>query len=101
MSPVKKAIVMDVKDNVATMLSQVEKGMVVAVVSTSGEVVRRVSVKECIPFAHKLALRRIEKGGEVTKYGENMGIASKDIEEGEWVHVHNVESTIVPGRSRS
>lgn len=92
---------MDVKDNVATMLSQVEKGVVVAVVSTSGEVVRRVRVKGRIPFTHKLALRRIVKGGEVTKYGETMGIASKDIEEGEWVHVHNVESTMVRRRSRS
>lgn len=101
MSPLKKAIVMDGKDNVATMLSRVEKGMVVAVVSASGEVVRRVRVKERIPFAHKLALRRIEEGGEVTKYGETMGIASKDIEEGEWVHVHNVKSTIVPRGSRS
>lgn len=101
MIPVKKAIAMDAKDNVATMISQVEKGTVVAVVSTSGEVVKRVTAKEHIPYAHKLALRRIEKGGDVTKYGENMGIASKDIEEGEWVHVHNVESTIVKERGRS
>lgn len=71
--------------------------MVVAVMSMSGEVVRRV--KECIPFAHKLALRRIEREGEVTRCGDNMDIASKDIKKGEQVHVHNVESTITRSRN--
>jgi altronate hydrolase len=45
-----------------------------------------------IGLGHKIALRRIKKGEAVTKYGQIIGFASKDIERGEWVHVHNVSA---------
>jgi altronate hydrolase len=47
-----------------------------------------------IPLGHKIALRRISKGEAVTKYGQIIGFASKDIEPGEWVHVHNVTAGV-------
>ena len=34
----------------------------------------------------------MEKGSEVIKYGEHIGLASKNILPGEHVHVHNVEN---------
>jgi len=52
----------------------------------------RVEIKERIPMGHKFALRDIEPGEYVIKYGERIGIATARIEAGEHVHVHNLES---------
>jgi altronate dehydratase small subunit len=46
-----------------------------------------------VPFGHKLALMDIKKGSPILKYGEQIGLATRDIGAGEHVHVHNVEST--------
>jgi altronate dehydratase small subunit len=46
-----------------------------------------------IPFGHKFATRDIGKGTLVVKYGEPMGVATRDIKAGSHVHVHNVESS--------
>ena len=43
-----------------------------------------------IGMGHKIALRPIEKGEAVTKYGQIIGFASEDISAGGHVHVHNV-----------
>jgi altronate dehydratase len=45
-----------------------------------------------IPKGHKIALRRIEEGRPVIKYGVEIGIATRTIEPGEWVHLHNCRS---------
>ncbi len=38
-----------------------------------------------------MALRAIAKGEPIVKYGEVIGNAVRDISEGEWVHVHNLD----------
>ncbi|MBV8551535.1 MAG: altronate dehydratase [Acidobacteriaceae bacterium] len=43
-----------------------------------------------IPAGHKVALRRIEAGEHVYRYGNVIGFASGTIEPGEHVHVHNL-----------
>jgi altronate hydrolase len=50
------------------------------------------TLSQRIPLGHKIALRRINTGEAVTKYGQIIGFASKEIEPGEWVHVHNVSA---------
>ncbi len=45
-----------------------------------------------IPAGHKYALKDIDKGEFVIKYGEIIGRATQDIKAGEWVHSHNVKS---------
>ncbi|MEL7569849.1 MAG: UxaA family hydrolase, partial [Eubacteriaceae bacterium] len=45
-----------------------------------------------IPYGHKVAVIAINKGELINKYGEEIGIASKDITPGEHVHVHNLDS---------
>ena len=42
-----------------------------------------------IPFGHKVALRPIQAGQPVLKYGVAIGTATQDIETGAHVHVHN------------
>jgi len=87
---VSKAIVMDPKDNVATVVQDMEQGTSVTV--TVGDQTREVKVKQRIPFGHKFALSKISRGERVIKYGEVIGFATQPIDVGEHVHVHNVES---------
>jgi len=53
---------------------------------------KSVKSKEDIALGHKIALRNIAKGEKVIEYGEVIGAATKDIAEGEHVHVHNLKS---------
>jgi altronate dehydratase small subunit len=87
----RKAIVIDSKDNVATALTEISSGEVVEI--KIGKIVKNIQAKSTIPFGHKLAIKRIEKGEAVIKYGETIGRATRTIEEGEHAHIHNIEST--------
>ena len=53
-----------------------------------------VALKESdgIPAGHKRALKAIKKGEPIIKYGNPIGIATADIAEGEWVHIHNLKT---------
>ena len=53
-----------------------------------------VRAEESIPQGHKIALCRVEKGGEVIKYGWPIGRAKETIAPGHWVHTHNMESQL-------
>jgi len=87
---IQKAIMMNEKDNVATLLAEVDKNDMVQVVV--GGSLKEVRMEGKIQFGHKFAIREINKGENVIKYGEPIGQATQDIEEGQHVHVHNVES---------
>jgi (2R)-sulfolactate sulfo-lyase subunit alpha len=58
----------------------------------SGPVTLSVELTEAIPLGHKLALADITAGQPVIEYGQQVGIATKDIHKGDHVHVHNVRS---------
>lgn len=92
----KKAIQLDERDNVATVTDDVSKGEQVEVLSPMGEVILDAKPVEGIMFGHKLALRKLGRGEEIVKYGEVIGVASKPIMVGEWVHTHNAESGRLP-----
>lgn len=51
-----------------------------------------VTVAGPIPFAHKIAIAKIEKGQPVYKYGLPIAFATVEITPGEWVHEHNARS---------
>jgi altronate hydrolase len=80
-------LLLDPRDNVAVALEEIPAGTQLAV--AAGET---LAVPQRIPFAHKLARRRIEAGAAVLKYGVPIAYALQDIAPGEWVHEHNVES---------
>jgi altronate hydrolase len=46
--------------------------------------------KAQIPAGHKVAAKRIEKGGQIKKYNAVIGVAARDIEPGDYVHSHNI-----------
>lgn len=87
----RNAIVIKRQDNVATAIQDIPAGES-ATVGVEDESVSIKVVHE-ISLGHKLALRPIGKGEEILKYGTVIGLATRDIETGEHVHVHNVEST--------
>jgi altronate hydrolase len=60
---------------------------------TAGTVVHELGglvVRDNIPAAHKVALRAIEAGGAVRRYGQIIGFATKAIAPGDHVHVQNM-----------
>lgn len=75
------------RDNLVTCVKAMRAG---ERVSVDG---REITVREDIPKFHKLAIAEIKKGEAVYKYGEVMGVASRDIHVGEWAHIHNIDST--------
>lgn len=79
-------------DNVATIFSEVKAGAVVTVRDKRGNS-ENILVEEDIPYGHKIAIRDIQAGQLVSKYGETIGAASRDIRKGDYVHVHNMDST--------
>ena len=85
-----KAILIDNKDNVATALVELEKGKAIEV-GIEGHTFD-IELAQKIPFGHKFSLKGIKQGEAVIKYGETIGLATKQIRQGEHVHVHNVES---------
>lgn len=88
----KKAIQIDANDNVATTTNIVEAGEELEVLSPNGAVILKTKPVEKIIFGHKIALKDLKKDEEIIKYGEVIGIASKSIKIGEWVHTQNVNS---------
>ncbi len=83
-------IVISARDNVATALEALEPGRHVPIGDLD------LVVVETIPRGHKVALRAIDAGEVITKYGSAIGTATAPIAAGAHVHVHNVAS----GRGR-
>ncbi|MEF8800274.1 MAG: UxaA family hydrolase [Halolamina sp.] len=82
--------VVESADNVGTLIRDTEEGETLEI-QVDDDIVT-VTLNEDIPFGHKVALRDIEEEETIMKYGTSIGYASEDIDAGDWVHVHNVES---------
>ncbi len=84
----RKAIVLNPKDNVAVALTNLREGELIEV--PAGDDVVKIKLINDIPLGHKVAIKEIMEGEPILKYGEIIGIATKYIRPGEHVHVHNV-----------
>ncbi|MBD3255102.1 MAG: altronate hydrolase [Candidatus Lokiarchaeota archaeon] len=82
----KKYIIMSDKDNCATTLADISKGEQVQLDD------KLLSINQDIPLGHKFALKAINKGEKIFKYGQIIGIATENIEGGDWIHTHNITS---------
>ncbi|MHA1914831.1 MAG: UxaA family hydrolase [Promethearchaeota archaeon] len=80
-------IIMNPDDNCATSLTDISKDDEVELDTGS-----TIKVNQNIPLGHKFALHKITRGDLVRKYGEIIGVATDNIEPGDWVHVHNIKS---------
>lgn len=88
----KRALLMDVSDDVATVIEAVSAGDSVVVTTKDGKTVCELTAASDIPRFHKICLRPRAASAQVRKYGEVIGRATKNIGRGEYVHIHNVES---------
>lgn len=84
----KIALVLDPADNAATLLSDAGKGDRITLKGSEGDIIS----DGVIETGHKIALSHIEKGKDIIKYGQRIGVATTDIKPGEWIHLHNMES---------
>ena len=88
----KLALKVDDLDNVATIFANgITDGMQVEMRDKKG-VSEIITVHGDVPYGHKIAVKDIEKGEPIMKYGESIGRASCDIKKGDYVHVHNLEA---------
>ena len=80
------------KDNVATIFANgITDGIQVEVRDKRGNS-QVLTVHGDVPYGHKIALTQIHVGEQITKYGEEIGVATKEIQPGDYVHVHNLDS---------
>ena len=77
-------------DNVAVVLDSA--GLHKGDIATIGG--KAIAIADEIAYGHKFALERIAEGESVIKYGNPIGTATTDIEPGEWVHTHNLRTTL-------
>jgi (2R)-sulfolactate sulfo-lyase subunit alpha len=79
-------------DDVAVAVRDVAAGTdVVAVYMNGGEPVRLIS-NEDVPLGHKIALKELDEGAEVHKYGIPIGRTTRRVNAGDYVHTHNLRS---------
>jgi len=79
-------------DNVATLLGEAAAGAPLEIVGPAGR--QDLSAREKIELGHKVAVATIPEGAPITKFGIVIGIATRPIEAGEWVHLHNCRSQL-------
>ncbi len=85
------AMIIEEGDNVATCLEKVGEGDSVRLM-LNGKMGETLKAKRAIPYIHKICVKPLKKGERCMKYGLSIGVASQDIEVGDYVHVHNIES---------
>ena len=75
-------------DSVAVALKALEKGTALDVEG------QQIVLSTNVPAGHKFALKKIEAGEPVIKYGYPIGQAKCEIAPGEHVHVHNLKTLL-------
>ncbi len=76
-------------DSCVTVTSPCTKGDVVHYMAHGKQ--ETVTCNEDVPIYHKVAITAVKSGDAVYKYGAKIGIATKDIKVGDWVHIHNIK----------
>jgi altronate dehydratase small subunit len=87
--PVADAVILDAADHVATALRTLFAGETVRVGGPGR--LSTIIAAEAVPLCHKIAVKAVKPGGAVFKYGEFIGDATRAIEPGEHVHIHNIK----------
>lgn len=75
-------------DNVATCVADIAAGETVYVRLNGAE--KAYIARQDIPFGHKIAVKDVDTGAFIYKYGQAIGKATKPICVGEYVHTCNV-----------
>ena len=59
-----------------------------------GEVVDGITLLNDVPRGHKIAIKDMKKDHLLIKYGTVIGKLSKDCKKGEWIHSHNLVTSL-------
>jgi (2R)-sulfolactate sulfo-lyase subunit alpha len=86
------ALMHEEQDDVAVVIVDIKAGETVSAVDLDGNPRQTVTATQDIPLGHKIAVRDIENGRQVIKYGRSIGKASQAVTKGSHVHIHNVKS---------
>jgi (2R)-sulfolactate sulfo-lyase subunit alpha len=78
-------------DSVGVAVADIKKGEKIFGAFLHGDELVEVVSKHDIPLGHKIAIKAVKSGDYVIKYDEKIGIASQDIQVGDWVHTHNLK----------
>ena len=84
-------VILSDKDNVATALVDLPAGDYVL---GAGASQTAINVPGDIKAGFKLALLDIREGESIYKYGYVIGLATEDINKGDYVHTHNLISAV-------
>ena len=82
----------DSRDNVGVAITDIKSGERLTGKSLDNGRTLQLAARQEIPFGHKIALKDLEVGDTVIKYGEDIGKVVAPIRAGEHVHVHNLKT---------
>ena len=83
----------DAADNVAVVVVEgVEAGTAMTGWIMDEDRTIEVSARQDIPIGHKVALKDMNPGDTVVKYGIDMGKVVAPVKQGEHAHVHNIKT---------
>ena len=85
MDKTRLTMVINENDNVAVAVENIAAGEQAKV----GQEI--IPANQAVPRGHKIARQAIAKGQPIVKYNRVIGMASCDIQKGDWVHSHNVD----------
>ncbi len=81
-----RLIQIDSRDNVAIVTENAQKGTKL----------EGIVLLQDIPQGHKVALRKLQKGEEVIRYGVTLGYLLEDVQQGSWINEHMLQLPDLP-----
>ena len=84
------AIILKLNDNVGTSIKSLKNNT--KIILKLEEELTSFVIKDDIKLCHKFSLIQIRRGDKIFKYGEVIGVAIDDIDQGNLVHTHNIQS---------
>ena len=84
-----RAILLHPDDDVAVLVEAAEAGATIEVVGSEGAALLAAMA---LPLGHKIAVRDLDAGQPVRKYGEVIGMTTGAVRRGDHLHTHNLVS---------
>lgn len=72
------------KDDVIILLKDCKKG----------ETIDSITLLDDVKMGHKVANHDMSKGHHLIKYGNVIGILTEDVKKGQWIHSHNLKTSL-------
>ncbi|MEK4181561.1 UxaA family hydrolase [Aeribacillus sp. FSL K6-1121] len=87
-----KFLVHNVGDSVGVAIEDIEAGEQIQGVILEDDSVVSVESRDFIPLGHKIALVDLDENSKVIEYRVPIGVTTKKIYKGSYVHTHNLKT---------